>query len=171
MHRGHPEAGKKLSIKPARIDVLINVAGVNRRKRAETFSPEDYDFVMDINLKGAFFLSIEIGKEMIRQGSGIQVNVDSLNSYAPVKGMAPYAMSKFGMVGMTRALAAEWGQHGIRVNSIAPGFILTGLTRKLWSDPDLQQWGIRNTPPKRLGNPPTTCTEPHCFWPARLHPS
>ena len=144
---------KKLSAETRRIDVLINVAGVNRRQRTEIFSPEDYDFVIDINLKGAFFLSIEIGKEMIRQGSGIQVNVDSLNSYAPVKGMAPYAMSKFGMVGMTRALAAEWGQHGIRVNSIAPGFILTDLTRKLWSDPDLQQWGIRNTPLKRLGNP------------------
>ena len=144
---------KKLSAETDRIYVLINVAGVNRHQRAETFNPEDYDFVMDINLKGAFFLSIEIGREMIRQGSGIQVNVDSLNSYAPIKGMAPYAMSKFGMVGMTRALAAEWGQHGIRVNSIAPGFILTGLTRKLWSDPDLQQWGTRNTPLKRLGNP------------------
>ena len=67
--------------------------------------------------------------------------------------MAPYAMSKFGMVGMTRALAAEWGPKGIRVNSIAPGFILTDLTRKVWSDPSLQQWGIENTPLRRLGDP------------------
>ena len=131
----------------------MNVAGVNRRQRAETYLPEDYDFVMDINLKGAFFLSTEVGRVMLENGSGIQINIDSLNSYAPVKGMAPYAMSKFGMVGMTRALAAEWGPKGIRVNSIAPGFILTDLTRKVWSDPSLQQWGIENTPLRRLGDP------------------
>ena len=135
------------------VDVLVNVAGVNRRQRAETYLPEDYDFVMDINLKGAFFLSTEVGRVMLENGSGIQINIDSLNSYAPVKGMAPYAMSKFGMVGMTRALAAEWGPKGIRVNSIAPGFILTDLTRKVWSDPSLQQWGIENTPLRRLGDP------------------
>ena len=135
------------------IDVLVNVAGVNRRQRAETYVPEDYDFVMDINLKGAFFLSTEVGRAMLQRGIGIQINIESLNSYAPVKGMAPYAMSKFGMVGMTRSLAAEWGPKGIRVNSIAPGFILTDLTRQVWSDPKLQQWGLENTPLRRLGDP------------------
>ncbi len=68
------------------IDVLVNVAGVNRRQRAETYLPEDYDFVMDINLKGAFFLSTEVGRVMLENGSGIQINIDSLNSYVPVKG-------------------------------------------------------------------------------------
>ena len=135
------------------IDVLINVAGVNRRQRAETYVLEDYDFVMDINLKGAFFLSTEVGKTMLQNKGGIQINIDSLNSYAPVKGMAPYAMSKFGMLGMTRALAAEWGPKGVRVNSIAPGFILTDLTKKVWSDPVLKKWGRDNTPLKRLGDP------------------
>jgi NAD(P)-dependent dehydrogenase (short-subunit alcohol dehydrogenase family) len=54
---------------------------------------------------------------------------------------------------MTRALASEWGQHGIRVNALAPGFILTDLTRKLWSDPQMRQWGLDNTPQRRLGQP------------------
>ncbi|MFQ5733562.1 MAG: SDR family NAD(P)-dependent oxidoreductase [Planctomycetaceae bacterium] len=134
-----------------RIDTLINVAGVNIRQKAETFTPEDYDFILDINLRGAYFLSLEVGRHMIERGAGVQINVDSLNTYAPLKGVLPYAMSKFGLVGMTRGLATEWGPHGIRVNTLAPGFILTDLTRKLWSQPHMQKWADANTPLKRLG--------------------
>lgn len=136
-----------------RIDVLINVAGVNRRKRAETVSEDDYDFILDINLKGAFLLSQAVGRLMIDQGGGVQVNIESLNTYAPLKGVAPYAMSKGGMMMMTRALALEWGPHNIRVNSLCPGFILTDLTNKLWSDPTMQAWSDQNTPLGRLGVP------------------
>ena len=134
-----------------RIDVLLNVAGVNRRKRVEMVTEEDYDFILDINLKGAFLAAQAVGKQMISQESGTIINVDSLNTYAPLKGVAPYAMSKAGLVMMTRSLATEWGEHGVRVNTIAPGFILTDLTRKLWSDPTMQEWGLGNTPLKRLG--------------------
>lgn len=134
-----------------RIDTLLNVAGVNIRKPAETFTIEEYDFVLNVNLKGAFLLSAAVGRQMIRQAGGAQVNVDSLNTYAPVKGVVPYAISKWGMVGMTRGLALEWGRHGIRVNSVAPGFILTDLTRKLWSSPRMQEWANANTPLGRLG--------------------
>ena len=134
-----------------RIDVLLNVAGVNRRKRVETVTEEDYDFILDINLKGAFLLAQAVGRRMIERGSGSIVNIDSLNTYAPLKGVAPYAMSKAGLVMMTRSLATEWGEHGVRVNTIAPGFILTDLTRKLWSDPTMQEWGLSNTPLGRLG--------------------
>ena len=95
-----------------RVDTLINVAGVNIRQKAEAFTPDEYDFILDINLKGAYFLSLEVGKHMIERGSGVQINVDSLNTYAPLKGVLPYAMSKFGLVGMTRGLATEWGPHG-----------------------------------------------------------
>ena len=134
-----------------RIDVLLNVAGVNRRKKAETVTEEDYDYILDINLKGAFLVAQAVGRQMIAQESGSIINVDSLNTYAPLKGVAPYAMSKAGLVMMTRSLATEWGEMGVRVNTIAPGFILTDLTRKLWSDPVMQEWGLGNTPLGRLG--------------------
>ena len=135
------------------IDTLVNVAGVNRRKRAETVTADDYDFILDTNLRGAFLMSREVGKHMIERKSGAQINIESLNTWMPLKGVLPYAMSKFGMQGMTRGLALEWGRHGIRVNSLAPGFILTDLTRKLWSDPEMQAWNQANAPLGRLGEP------------------
>ena len=135
------------------VDTLINVAGVNRRKRAETVTSEDYDFILDTNLRGAFLMSREVGKHMIERKSGAQINIESLNTWMPLKGVLPYAMSKFGMQGMTRGLALEWGRHGVRVNSLAPGFILTDLTRKLWSDPEMQAWNQANAPLGRLGQP------------------
>ncbi len=133
-----------------RIDTLINVAGVNKRQAAEKFSADEYDFILDINLKGAYLMSVEVGKRMIEQQSGAQINIDSLNTYAPLKGVLPYAISKAGMKMMTRGLALEWGRYGIRVNSLAPGFTLTDMTRKLWSDPKMQKWGRENTPLERL---------------------
>ena len=137
-----------------RIDTLLNVAGVNIRKLAEEYSAEEYDFVLDINLRGSFLMATAVARQMLKQGSGSQINVDSLNSHSPLKHVIPYAMSKFGVVGMTRGLAAEWGNRGVRVNSIAPGFIRSDLTAKLWSDPGLQEWGKTNTPLERfLGDP------------------
>jgi gluconate 5-dehydrogenase len=135
------------------VDTLINVAGVNKRMPAETYTEEEFDFILDINLKGAFLLSQAIGKHMLARGQGNQINTVSLNNDRPLKNVLPYAVSKAGLGHMTRALAAEWGPRGIRVNAIAPGFILTDLTRKLWSDPGMQAWGQTNTPLKRLGVP------------------
>ena len=134
-----------------RIDTLVNVAGVNKRKKVETFSPDEYDFILNVNLRGLFFLSQEVGKTMIAQKSGAIINVDSVNTNSPLKGVLPYAISKAGVSMMTRGMAAEWGEHGVRVNAIAPGFILTDLTSKLWSNPTMQKWGHANTPLKRLG--------------------
>jgi NAD(P)-dependent dehydrogenase (short-subunit alcohol dehydrogenase family) len=133
------------------IDLLLNVAGVNKRQPAETFTPEEFDFILDINLRGAFFLAQEVGRHMIQRRSGVQIQIDSLNTYAPLKGVLPYAISKAGISMMTRGLASEWGRYGIRVNALAPGFILTDLTRKLWSDPRMNEWGRVNTPLGRLG--------------------
>jgi NAD(P)-dependent dehydrogenase (short-subunit alcohol dehydrogenase family) len=135
------------------IDTLINVAGVNRRKPALSVTDDDYDFILNINLKGAFLLSREVGRAMVERGSGSQINIASLNSDRPLKNVLPYAMSKAGLAQMTRGLAVEWGPHGVRVNALAPGFILTDLTQKLWSDPTMQQWGQANTPQRRLGVP------------------
>lgn len=135
------------------VDTLINVAGVNRRMRAEDFSAEDYDFILDINLKGAFLLSQAVGRAMLARGQGCQINISSLNNDRPLTHVAPYAMSKAGLGHMTRALACEWGPRGVRVNALAPGFILTDLTEKLWARADMQAWGLANTPLRRLGKP------------------
>ena len=135
------------------IDTLVNVAGVNRRKPALEVSEDDYDFILDINLKGAFLLSQAVGRHMVERGAGCQINVASLNSDRPLKDVLPYAMSKAGIAHMTRGLAVEWGPSGVRVNGIAPGFILTDLTKKLWSDETMLAWGKANTPQRRLGVP------------------
>jgi NAD(P)-dependent dehydrogenase (short-subunit alcohol dehydrogenase family) len=136
-----------------RIDTLINVAGVNRRKPALELTEDDYDFILDINLKGAFLLSRAVGRHMVARRGGNQINIASLNTDRPLKNVLPYAVSKAGIAHMTRALAVEWGPAGVRVNAVAPGFILTDLTRKLWSEPTMQAWGFANTPLQRLGQP------------------
>src|SRR5262245_46247508 len=136
-----------------RIDTLINVAGVNRRMLAERLTEADWDFIVDINLKGPFLLSQAVGKHMLERGRGNQINIVSLNNDRPLKGVLAYAVSKAGLEQMTRALALEWGPRGIRVNAIAPGFILTDLTQKLWSQPKMTEWGLANTPLVRMGVP------------------
>ncbi len=135
------------------IDTLLNVAGVNIRQPANKFSVEQFDFVLDINLRGAFFMAQQVGRHLVERGSGNVVNIDSLNSHSPLTNVTPYAMSKCGLHGMTQALAREWGPAGVRVNGLAPGFILTDLTQQLWSQPQMQEWGLFNTPLGRLGEP------------------
>ena len=137
------------------IDILVNVAGVNRRMLAVKLTEDDYDFIMDINLKGPALLSLAVGKRMLERGQGSQDqhHTSALNCDRPLKGVMPYAVSKAGLAHMTRGLAMEWGPRGVRVNAIAPGFVLTDLTKKLWSQPTMQQWGEANTPLKRLGQP------------------
>ncbi len=136
-----------------RIDTLVNVAGVNRRKPVLEVSEDDYDFIVGVNLKGAFLLSQAVGRHMVERGTGCQINVASLNTDRPLANVLPYAISKAGLAHLTRGLALEWGPRGVRVNAIAPGFILTDLTRKLWSNETMQEWGQANTPLRRLGQP------------------
>jgi gluconate 5-dehydrogenase len=136
-----------------RIDTLVNCAGVNKRRKAEDYDEETYDYITNINIRGAFFLSVAVGRHMIRAGRGCQINIDSLNSHRPLDRVAPYAMSKAAMSNMTRALAMEWGPHGIRVNAVGPGLTLTELTQPLWKDAKLDKWRQENTPLRRIGRP------------------
>ncbi len=135
-----------------RIDTLFSVAGVNKRMKVENYTLEEYDGIMDINLRGAFVLAQTVGKHMIDRKGGVIVNIDSLNTYAPLAGVAPYAMSKAGLLTMTRALAQEWGKHGIRVNAIAPGFFPTALSQALWAEEKMANWAKANTPLGKLGD-------------------
>ncbi len=136
-----------------RVDTLLNVAGVNRRMRAEKLTEADYDYIVDINLKGPLLLSLAVGRTMLERGKGSQINITSLNNDRPLRGVMAYAVSKSGLQQMTRALAMEWGPRGVRVNALAPGFILTDLTQKLWAQPPMKAWADENTPLKRLGVP------------------
>ena len=134
-----------------KIDTLVSVAGVNKRMKAEAYTDEDYDSITNINAKGAWITAQTVGRKMITQGNGSIINVESLNTYAPLRGTTPYAMSKASVLMMTRGLANEWGRHGVRENSISPGFILTDLTKKVWADKTMRAWGKTNTPLERLG--------------------
>ncbi len=136
-----------------RIDTLVNSAGVNQRKPAAEVTEEEYDFIVDVNLKGSVLLCQAVGRQMIRQGKGSQINIGSLTTHRPLKNLLPYAVSKAGIAQLTRLLALEWGSKGVRVNGIAPGFILTDLSRKLWSDERMKSWVDYNTPQGRLGQP------------------
>jgi NAD(P)-dependent dehydrogenase (short-subunit alcohol dehydrogenase family) len=134
-----------------RIDTLLNVAGVNKRMKAESYGVEDLDWILDINLRGAFLVAQACGRHMIARKSGSIISIDSLNTYAPLKGVLPYAMSKSAVSMMTRGMATEWGPHGVRVNAIAPGFFPTDLSKKLWAQEKMARWGQQVTPLGKLG--------------------
>lgn len=135
-----------------RIDTLVSVAGVNKRMKAESYTMEEYDWIVGINLRGAFAVAQAVGKHMIARKGGAIINIDSLNTYAPLTGVTPYAISKAGVLMMTRSLANEWGKHGIRVNSIAPGFFPTALSGKMWAQEKMSNWAKTNTPLGKLGD-------------------
>ncbi|MFO1318952.1 MAG: SDR family oxidoreductase [Burkholderiales bacterium] len=134
-----------------RIDTLLNVAGINVRKRVENYTLEEYDRIVNTNLRGLFLSAQTVGRQMLSQGSGSIINIDSLNTYAPLKGVTPYAISKGGVSMMTRGMALEWGGRGVRVNAIAPGFFPTDLSKRLWAEPQMAKWAQDVTPIGRLG--------------------
>jgi len=133
------------------IDTLINCAGINIRKPAVEYSASEFDDILRINQRGTFLMSQVVGRLMVARGRGSMINIDSLSSCGPLTQIVPYAMSKSAMSSMTKGLALEWGKHGVRVNGIAPGFILTDLTRKLWSDPNMHAWNKTVVPMQRMG--------------------
>jgi NAD(P)-dependent dehydrogenase (short-subunit alcohol dehydrogenase family) len=134
-----------------RIDILINNAGVGTTKRAEEITPADWDAIMDINLRGTFFLAQRAGAAMIKQGKGVIVNVASALGLVATKGVLPYCVSKAGVIQMTRALAVEWAEKNIRVNAICPGYIITDINREELSKEKTAEKLLRKTAMKRFG--------------------
>lgn len=136
------------------IDVLHNVAGINIRKRFLDYTREEYDRVLNTNLHGIVELTQRVGRRMVERGKGGKiVMIGSLQSVVGLPFLAPYAISKSALWGLTRVLAAEWGRHNIQVNCIAPGFIVTDLNRAMWQSPSLNEWlkGVQSLP--RTGTP------------------
>ncbi len=135
-----------------RIDVLVNNAGVNVRNPALEFSEEDWDFVTDVNLKGAFFLAKACGKVMQKQGGGKVINTLSLTSAIGLPTSVAYTAAKGGLLQLTKLLAVEWAEHNIQVNGIAPGFIRTEMTAPARED-SRNEWILNRTPALRWGEP------------------
>ncbi len=136
-----------------RIDVLVNNVGIGPTNLAVDVTEEDFDYTVDINLKGTFFTSQAVGKLMIAQRSGRIINISSQAGTVTLRGEAIYCMSKAGINHLTRCLAAEWAEHGIAVNSIAPTFIYTDGTKPALSDPTFHQEVLNHIPLGRIGDP------------------
>jgi len=137
-----------------RIDILVNSAGVIDRGPVEDFSETQYDYIMDINLKGVFFCCQLVGKEMIKQGKGKIINISSNVSEVIQAGRVVYAASKAGLSHLTRGLALEWARHNINVNAIGPGPTITELNRKFFEEnPADLQARIDSIPMARVGDP------------------
>ena len=136
------------------IDLLINNAGVNIPRDALELTEEDWDSVLDVNLKGLFFLSQRIARQMIAHGSGGKiVNMASQNGVVGYYKRAAYCSSKAGVVNLTRVLAIEWAKYDINVNAVGPTFILTPLTQSTFDDPLLRKDLLKRIPLGRVGRP------------------
>jgi gluconate 5-dehydrogenase len=135
------------------IDILVNNAGVNFREPSTEVSGEHFDRIVGINLEGLFFLTREIAKSMIARRSGKIINVASITSAIGLSNIAIYSATKGAVAQLTRSLAAEMGKHNIQVNALCPGFVLTPMTKKLWSMPHMQAWGRQRVPLGRLATP------------------
>lgn len=114
-----------------RVDILVNNAGITKDNLILKMSEEEYDAVMDTNLKGAFLCMKQAAKLMLKQKGGRIINISSISGIIGNAGQANYCAAKAGMIGMTKALARELGSRGITVNAVAPGFIETEMTDKL----------------------------------------
>jgi NAD(P)-dependent dehydrogenase (short-subunit alcohol dehydrogenase family) len=137
-----------------RLDVLVNCAGMNRRKRIEDVAGDDYDTIMNVNLRSAYFLSRAAREVMRTTGGGKIVHVASLTSFIALGGTSVYGMSKAALAQLAKTQAVEWAADNIQVNCLAPGFIATPLTEgPLWGDEKRRNWLLSRIPVRRPGRP------------------
>jgi NAD(P)-dependent dehydrogenase (short-subunit alcohol dehydrogenase family) len=136
-----------------RIDVLVNNVGIGPENMIENVTEEDFDYTVNINLKGTFFTTQAVGRLMIAQKSGRIVNISSQAGSVVLPGEAVYCMTKAALNHLTRCLAIEWAPHGINVNSVAPTFIWTDGTRPSLEDPKFRDHVLKHIPLGRIGDP------------------
>ncbi len=137
-----------------RIDILVNNSGIIRREDAINFTEENWDEVMNVNLRSAFFLSQKVARQFIKQGEGGRIiNIASMLSFQGGIRVPSYTASKSGIKGLTMALANEWAQHGVTVNAIAPGYMATDNTQALQDDPVRNKEILGRIPAGRWGTP------------------
>jgi NAD(P)-dependent dehydrogenase (short-subunit alcohol dehydrogenase family) len=143
------------------IDILVNNSGVSTTQRLVDVKEEDFDFVFDTNVRGAFFVAQAVGTRMLARSKGLApgtfaggriINIASMAALRVLPQIGIYCMSKAAMVQMTKAMAVEWGKHGINVNAICPGYIDTEINHHHWQTEQGQKL-VNMLPRKRLGQP------------------
>ena len=143
------------------IDILINNSGVSTTQKLLDVTGEDYDFIFDTNVKGSFFVAQEVARRMVARSRGAApgtytggriVNIASMAGLKVLPQIGVYCMSKAAVVQMTKAMALEWGRHGINVNALCPGYITTEINQHHWKT-DGGQKLVDMLPRKRVGKP------------------
>lgn len=136
-----------------RIDILVNNAGCNVRKPALDVTWDEWNLILDTNLRGSFFVSQALAKGMIERQYGRIINIGSVTSVAGYAGLAPYGASRGGVKQMTMSLADDWGKHGITVNCLAPGWFRTEQNKILYENKEWVEYLVDRIPLKRPGQP------------------
>ncbi len=136
-----------------RLDILVNNAGCNVRKKAVDVTWDDWNLILDTNLRGAFFVAQSVAREMIPHGRGRIINIGSVTSVMGYAGLGPYGASRGGIRQLTMSLAADWGPHGITVNCLAPGWFKTDQNKVMYEDPGWVSYLVERIPLGRPGRP------------------
>ena len=145
------EVVAKVKAEFGRIDVLVNNAGITQDARLVKMTPEQFDRVIDVNLRGVFHCAQAVADTMMAQGQGVILNASSVVGIYGNFGQTNYAATKFGVIGFTKTWSRELGPKGVRVNAVAPGFIATPILATI-PDNVLKEMETR-VPLKRLGQP------------------
>ncbi len=135
------------------IDILVNNAGMQFRKPMLDLATADWQRVIDTNLTSAFVIGREAARRMIGREKGKIINIGSLTSELARATVAPYTVAKGGIKMLTKAMAAEWGEHGIQANAIGPGYMITDMNEALIANPQFDGWVKARTPARRWGRP------------------
>jgi NAD(P)-dependent dehydrogenase (short-subunit alcohol dehydrogenase family) len=135
------------------VDVLVNNAAVNRRLPIDDMDAETWDLITTIDLKVPYFLSQAAARAMRERGGGSIVSISSINFTYGLEQISVYGPAKAGLSQLTRVMALEWTQHGIRANAIAPGYMDTPLAEPIWADADISRWIFNRVPMDRPGQP------------------
>jgi 2-deoxy-D-gluconate 3-dehydrogenase len=140
--------------KYGQINILVNNAGMTRRSSALDFKPEDWDAVINVNERAAFFLSQAVGREFVKQNTGGKIiNICSIRSFQGGSNVSAYTASKTALAGITRSLATEWAKYNIQVNAVAPGFFETEISKPLREDAKRNAEILSAIPAGRWGKP------------------